>query len=247
MPKKHCWNFSYAENEAKIDSNKRPPTEIPVKKLLPLFFILMTIFTSAQAAQTVYVTDHLDLALRSEENNQGKIVKMLPAGTPLTVLSQNKKTGYSYVRLENGTVGFILTNYTAKEPSQNPQVASLRTENATLKSELEALKDSLTPGTSLEKSLAVERDQLSRELSELKQTATSAVQLKNQRDELQERVVNVERELEQLKLENKALEDSTNQDWFLYGGMLSIISVILGFLLPKLSWRRQRSSGWDSF
>jgi SH3 domain protein len=247
MPKKHCWNFSYAENNAKIDSNKRPPTEIPVKKLLTLFFILMATFASAQAALTVYVTDHLDLALRSEENNRGKIIKMLPAGTPLTVLSQNKQTGFTYVRLENGTVGYILTNYTAKELSQNAQVASLRAENATLKTELEALKDSLTPGTTLEKSLAHERDQLSRELSELKQTATSTVQLKNQRDELQERVVNVERELEQLKLENKALEDSANQDWFLYGGMLSIISVILGFLLPKISWRRSRSSGWDSY
>jgi SH3 domain protein len=69
--------------------------------------------------------------------------------------------------------------------------------------------------------------------------------LKNERDQLQERVVNVERDLEQFKLENQSLKDSTKQDWFLYGGLLALFGVILGFVLPKLSWRRK--SSWDSF
>ena len=84
------------------------------------------------------------------------------------------------------------------------------------------------------------------ELAELQQTAANAIQLKQQRDQLQERVVSVERELQQLKRENQALTDSSNQDWFLYGGALSLFGVLLGFILPKLSWRR-RSSGWDTF
>ena len=70
------------------------------------------------------------------------------------------------------------------------------------------------------------------------------MQLKNERDELQERVVNAERELQQLKLENQSLKDSSNQDWFLYGGILSFLSVLLGFILPKLGWRRKNSWGY---
>lgn len=223
-----------------------------MKTILSSFFILMLTFGSAQAA-TVYVTDNLALALRSEENTRGKITKMLPAGTPLTVLSQNNKTGFIHARLNNGMEGYILARHTMKEPpsrfqldTSNKKLASLETENIALKAELDALKTSLTPGTSLEQSLAAERDQLTRELNELKQTAGNAVQLKNQRDELQERVVNVERELEQLKLENQTLEDSSKQDWFLYGGILSLIGVILGFILPKLGWRR-RNSSWDTY
>jgi SH3 domain protein len=223
-----------------------------VKKILSSFFILMLAFGSAQA-DTVYVTDNLDLAFRSEENTRGKIIKMLHPGTPLTVLSQNNETGFIYARLDDGTEGYILARHTKKEPpsrsqldTANKKLASLEKENTTLKTELESLKSSLTPGTSLEQSLATERDHLARELSELKQTAANAVELKNQRDELQERVVNVERELEQLKLENKALADSSKQDWFLYGGILSLVGVILGFILPKLGWRR-RSSSWDTY
>ena len=71
--------------------------------------------------------------------------------------------------------------------------------------------------------------------------------MKQQRDQLQELVISNERELQQLKRENQALADSSNQNWFLYGGGLSLFGVLLGFILPKLSWRR-RSSGWgDSF
>lgn len=223
-----------------------------MKKILSSFFILLVTFASAQA-EVVYVTDNLNLSLRSEENNNSKAVKLLPTGTPLTVIEENKSTGFLHVRMNDGTEGYMPTRNTIKEPPSrsqldvaNKNVASLQAENATLKAELATLKESITPETSLEQSLAKERDQLSRELSELKKTAASTVELKNQRDELQERVVNVERELQQFKLENQALQDTANQDWFLYGGILALIGVILGFILPKLSWRRSRSS-WDSY
>jgi SH3 domain protein len=155
--------------------------------------------------------------------------------------------------MNDGTEGYMPTRNTMKEPTSrsqleaaNKNLAVIQSENAALKAELATVKESITPGTSLEQSLASERDQLSRELNELKKTAASTIELKNQRDELQERVVNVERELQQFKLENQALQDTTNQDWFLYGGILALIGVVLGFILPKLSWRRSRS-GWDSY
>jgi SH3 domain protein len=252
MHKKPCWNFSCARNHARI-SFRRPPTiEIQVKKILSSFFILLVTLGSAQA-EVVYVTDNLNLSLRSEENYTSKVVKLLPTGTPLTIIDENKSTGFAHVRLNDSTEGYMPIRNTMKEPPSraqletvNKNLTALQSENATLKAELSTIKESITPGTSLEQSLARERDQLSRELSELKKTAASTVELKNQRDELQERVVNVERDLQQYKLENQALQDTANQDWFLYGGLLALIGVVLGFILPKLSWRRSRST-WDSY
>ncbi len=211
----------------------------------------MVTFGSAQA-KTVYVTDILNLSLKSEASNKSKVVKLLPTGTPMTVIDEGN--GFYHVRMSDGTEGYMPIRNTMKEPSSRSQLeavskslAAMQSENSTLKAELSAIKESITPGTSLEKSLEAERDQLSRELNELNKTAASAVDLKNQRDELQERVVNVERELQQFKLENHALQDTANQDWFLYGGLLALIGVILGFILPKLSWRRSRTSNWDTF
>lgn len=222
-----------------------------VRVKLSTFFILALAFNTAQAA-TVYVTDNLNLSLKSEENSRSKVVKLLPTGTPLTVMKENPATGFAQVRLDDGTEGYIPIRNTMKElPSRiqletvTKNLAAVQSENATLKAELSTLRESITPGTTLEQSLATERDQLSRELNELKKASANTIELKNERDQLQERVVNVERDLEQFKLENQSLKDSTKQDWFLYGGLLSLFGVILGFVLPKLSWRRK--SSWDSF
>lgn len=208
-------------------------------------------FAGAAQAETVYVTDNLSLSLRSEANTQANIVKSLPSGTPLTLL-KGGKAGFAHVRAQSGLEGYIQNSHIKKElPAReqlntvNKLVKSLQAENLSLQAELKIVKDSITPGSSLEKSLAAERDRLSLELNELKAAAAGVVQLKNERDELQERVVNSERELQQLKLENQALKDSSEQDWFLYGGILVFFSVILGFILPKLGWRRK--SRWDSF
>lgn len=223
-----------------------------MKKILVLLFSSLVSITSAQA-ETVYVTDNLNLSLRSEENNNSRVIKLLATGTPLTVVNENKSTGFVHVRMNDGTEGYMPTRNTMKDPpsrqqldAANKSITTLQNENAALKTELATIKESITPGTPLEQSLANERDQLSRELAELKKTAASTIELKNQRDELQERVVNVERELQQFRLENQALQDTTNQDWFLYGGILALVGVILGFILPKLGWRRNRS-GWDTF
>jgi SH3 domain protein len=222
-----------------------------VKKILSTYFILILTLGSAQA-ETVYVADDLNLSLKDAASNHGKVLKSLPTGTPLKVIDKQTKSDFIHVRLLDGTEGYIKSRYTKKQPPaldpkdiSSKTIAALQSENAALRTEFNALKDSLTPGSSLEKTLATERDQLARELNELKKTAASSFQLKNERDELQERVVNVERDLQQFKLENQALKDTASQDWFLYGGVLSLVGVLLGFILPKLGWRRKNS--WDSF
>lgn len=218
-----------------------------------VYFILLTaisVCSTSAYAKTVYVTDNLDLPLRSEESNKGKIINLLPTGTPLTVLKENSKTGFSRVQLQNGMQGFIATRNTMPEPPNRSQLeastknsTSLLAENNALKEELAKVKANIAPGSTLEQSLAAERDRLDRELIELKRTISNQIQIKDERDKLQEDVVNVKRELEQLKLENNTLKDGASQDWFLYGGMLSLAGVFLGFILPKLAWRRK--SGWD--
>lgn len=197
---------------------------------------------SLAEARTAYVTDSFDLPLRSGESERSKIVKMLPNGLALTVLGENTPNGYTYVQAPNGAEGFILTRYLSSTPISRTQLEESSKKLDALKDENKQLKERLNNG----EDAARERDKLSAELTELQQTAANAIQLKQQRDQLQERVIGVERELQQLKRENQALTDNTNQDWFLYGGGLSLFGVLLGFLLPKLSWRR-RTSSWDTF
>jgi SH3 domain protein len=213
-----------------------------VKKSYVCLLLLLN-FSGLANARTVYVTDNVDIPLRSGESERTKIVKMLSNGTQLNVLQENSENGYTYVQANNGAEGFILSRYLSNEPSGRSQLEVASKKLETLQEENKQLKSTQAANVDLSK----ERDRLSSELTELQQTAANAIQLKQQRDQLQERVVSIERELQQLKRENQGLTDSSNQNWFLYGGGLSLTGVLLGFILPKISWRR-RSSGWgDSF
>ncbi|MGY6274675.1 TIGR04211 family SH3 domain-containing protein [Methylomonas sp. MgM2] len=212
-----------------------------MKKIIARILVLLATSSLAQA-RTGYVTDKVDLPLRSGESERSRIVKMLPNGMSLTILGDNTENGYTYVQAANGAEGYILTRYISYEPSGRNQLEAANKKLEAALEENKRLMEARTNGDEASK----ERDKLSAELSELRQTAANAIQLKQQRDQLQERVVTVERELQQLKRENLAMTDSTNQDWFLYGGGLALFGVLLGYILPKLSWRR-RSSGWDTF
>lgn len=211
-----------------------------MKKSLACVFAL-TLFSTLVQARTVYVTDNVEVPLRASENDRSKIVKMLVNGAPLTVLNEYD-SGYSYVQTNTGTEGFILTRYLSNEPISRVQLEAATSKLDALQEENKQLKAKL----STEQDVGKQRDRLNTELTELQQNCTNAIQLKQQRDHLQERAIAMERELQQLKHENQMLADSTNQDWFLYGGGLALFGVLLGFILPKLSWRR-RSSGWDTF
>jgi SH3 domain protein len=205
-------------------------------------FVLLS-FCASASARTVYVTDNIEIPLRSGESERSKIVKMLPNGAQLNILQENSANGYSYVQAGNSIEGFILSRYLTSEPISRTQLEIANKKLETLQEENKQLKTLQSSNQDVGK----DRDRLSAELSELQQTAANAIQLKQQRDQLQELVISNERELQQLKRENQALADSSNQNWFLYGGGLSLFGVLLGFILPKLSWRR-RSSGWgDSF
>lgn len=210
------------------------------KVLVCLLLILNSV--SAAFAKTAYISDNLELPLRGADNERGKIVKMLPAGSAVTVYHDTNENGYSYVQSSQGTEGFVLSRFLSDQPSSRDQLEASLKKLELLQEENKQLKQAQIVSADVGK----QRDKLSTELSELQQTAANAIQLKQQRDELQERVVSIERELQQLRRENQALTDTSNQDWFLYGGGLALFGVLLGFILPKISWRR-RSSGWDTF
>lgn len=205
-------------------------------------------------AKTVYVTDDGQYTLRSSDNTTSKILQILPSGSELTVLSEDKNTGYSKVRTAKEVKGYILTKYISNKPTNkwllnkaNEKIQRLQHENSDLKQNFIGLDSNSDLSENSTRTLVLERDTLNKKLLELRKTSSNAIQIKQQRDNLQERFIFVERELQKLKRENQSLENGSNQDWFLYGGLLSLLGVVLGVFLPKLSRRRRPSSSWDTF
>ncbi len=218
-----------------------------------IFLLLLVSFVIpwAEAEESAYVTDRLEVYLRAGKGIKYKILRQVRSGTPLTVLAKDPKSGYSRVRLRDGTEGWILTRYLSPEPSARWQLKQAREklerlsrENARLKEELETLKSQQGSLTTEKQNLTRRSAQLEAELQQIRHAAAHAMEIQEERNRLRGRVAELERRLHQLQLENQALSHDRSQRWFLIGAGVLAGGILAGLLLPRLTWRRRR--GWDS-
>lgn len=235
--------------------------KIPVlKPVLLKFSVMLTIVLlsaslSLQAAEYRYVTDQFKIMMRTGESSSHKIIRTLTSGTRLQLISNNAETGYSKVKLESGREGFVLTRQLMSEPVARDKL----TQAMTRLEELQAAPDQLSAKLSTlqtehdqlktaHESLQLDNKNLEQELSGIKRTASNAIRVTNERNDLRQQVTNLTRELEELKQENRELSNDSAQDWFLIGGGVVVIGIIIGLILPHLRVQRRRNtSSWDSF
>lgn len=220
-----------------------------------IFFILLLTGISispVMAEERAYVTDQLEITLRTGQSAQHKIKRMLKSGKPIFILERNEETGYSKIRLNNGTEGWVLTRQLVDEPvarhrlkSVQEELTTLKAKNETIEAEASQLKENQGSVLTENQSLGDEAEKLRRELDDIRTTAANAIQVSQEKELLQERVVNLERKIQSVSRNNQALKDSSAQDWFLIGGGVLFLGILLGLIVPKISWRKK--SNWDSF
>ncbi|RLA16760.1 MAG: TIGR04211 family SH3 domain-containing protein, partial [Gammaproteobacteria bacterium] len=169
-----------------------------MKKLFILLTTLVVLSFSAFAEQQAFITDQLEVTMRTGQSSQHKIKRMLKSGKPVKVIEQNKETGYSKVRLNNGSVGWVLTRQLVYKPVASLQLKStlnnlsiIKTENKKIKEELSLLKGEAGNTANENKTLSAETEKLSHELDSIRATAASAIQVAQEKELLQERVVNL--------------------------------------------------------
>ncbi len=214
----------------------------------------MLLFTAAAVAAPTqqYISDRLELPLRSGQSVQHRILRMLPSGTPVQVLQTSKDSGYSQVRAPDGTVGWVLTRFLMDAPSARAQlaaakqqVARLTLENAKLKKQVAALGAKTgAQGTQLAK-LEQDKQNLTAEVDRIRRAAGSALALDHENRDLKAQTLAQGRELQALRQENEMLKDRSKRDWFLAGALVLFAGMLLGLILPRLRLRRR--GGWDSF
>ncbi len=221
-----------------------------MKKLL--IFVLMFVST-AVLAETGYITDKLKITLRSGESTTHKVIRMLPSGTPVTVLSRNSKTNYAKVRLSDGSTGYVLNRMVLNERPARERLAEaeqqlvvLRQEPGKLSSQLADLQDKHSALQREFSAMKNENNVLKQELSRLKKVAQDPMRIAGERDEAVKRSQNLSDELDMLRLKNQRLTDKTEQNWFLIGAGVVIAGIFIGLLLPHMRVKKNRSE-WGDF
>jgi len=215
-----------------------------------LIVLCLLAFTATVAdAQTRYVSDRLEITLRSGTSTQHSIVRMLPSGARLEVLETDAATGYSRVRTADGVEGWVLTRYLMDQPAAREQVAAAisrvenlnarETELAAQVASLGAERDALQAERD---GLRAELDEVTAELERIRRVSASAVELDKANRELRTRLAAAEQSGDGLRAELSELKRNTQRDWFLAGAGVLIAGLVLGLILPRLRVRRR--SGW---
>ena len=220
-------------------------------RLLILLVAASAPFAAADA-QTAWVTDQFEITLRTGPSTSNAIRLSIPSGTRLEILERDPDSGYTRVRTDGGTEGWVISRYLMDEPSAREQLADLTRqlssaadEGTSLSSQLNAIRAEYREAEQQIARLEREKQALQNELDEIRRTAANVLAIDNQNQELQEDLTNAEIRIDGLTEEVRALTSEANRNWFITGALVLFGGVILGLLLPKMRW--QRRSRYDTF
>jgi SH3 domain protein len=218
--------------------------------IIPIFLSLLVCGTAL--AETRYVSDNLEITMRSGKGTSYGITRMLRSGTPVEVIEEDKEEGYTHVRVKGGKEGWVLSRYLMKGQAARDRLAAaekslaeLELENRKMETSMAALTDEKAALVKELEGLEGQTRNVSQELAEIKRTASSALAIDSENKDLKGRVVSLERQLQTLQQENEGLRDRTARDWFMVGAGVVLLGIIVGLIIPRIRWRKK--SSWDTF
>jgi len=200
-------------------------------------------------AETRYITDIAQILLRKGEGIRYKIIRTLTSGEPVEELGVNRASGYSRVRTKDGTIGYVLTRQLQDEPGVREQLAAMEARLAEFQQapdqlvmKLAELQETYNRLKIEKESLEQQKDELEEELAAIKYASNNLVQITQERSDLNKRVGALILQVAELEQKNRDKKNETNQRWFLIGAGVVIVSLLLGLILPHLSFRRRKDS-----
>ena len=214
--------------------------------------IALLLASAAAGAESAWVSDQFEITLRSGPSTSNAIERMLNSGTQLEVLERDADSGYSRVRTQGGTEGWVLTRYLMREPSAREQLETLTSQltnansrGTSLNSQLEAIRGKHDNATQQIAALEQENAALEGELAEIKRTAANVLSINEQNKSLMDQLTAAQIRADTLEQENRTLASQTTRYWFIAGALVLLVGMLLGIWLPRIRW--QRRSRYDRF
>ncbi|WP_227731337.1 TIGR04211 family SH3 domain-containing protein [Yersinia proxima] len=200
-------------------------------RLICLIVLSLTVSLSAYAEEKRYISDELDTYVHSGPGNQYRIVGTLKGGDEVTLISVNDSTNYGQIRDSKGKTTWIPLNQLSETPSLRVRVPDLEQQVKTLTDKLANIDNSWNQRTAEMQQKVAASDSV---ISELQKENES---LKNQLVVAQKKVNAVN-----LQLDDK--QRTIILQWFMYGGGVAGIGLLLGLILPHLIPSRKKNNRW---
>ncbi len=209
--------------------------------------ILLTV-SGVAAAEQRWVTDEFEVMLRSGKSTRQSIVRQLKSGTPVELLEADAASGYSRVRTSSGAEGWVLSRYLRSVPTAGQLLPDLELKLTDSEAARRQLAQELDQLRGLRRQLEGEVGELQSanasqqsQLDRITRLSASTIEVDEQNAQLRERLAESEDRLEALEADNQRLASRANREWFLLGGAVLAAGLLLGLILPRISWRKKSS------
>ncbi len=202
-----------------------------MKRLVCL--VLASLFVVPAAfAQDRYIADKLFTYMHSGPSAQYRIIGSVDAGDKVKLLSSNKESGYSQVQDERGRKGWVESRFVTRQESMATRFPRLEKELAETKDKLanaRAISDQEKAG------LVDSLETRNRQISEMEEGYS----------DMSKKLSEAQAEVRNLRAKLDTQKDDLLLKYFMYGGGVAGIGLLLGLILPHIVPRRRRSpNGW---
>ena len=198
------------------------------KRLNKVLLSSLLLGCSFPAFSSDYITENLSTYMRKGAGDQFKISGSIQAGEKITVL--DRKERFVLIRDSRNREGWVLASEISQTASPKELIPQLQQQVQDLNGRLAKIDSDWQQRT-------VEIQRRSNE----SQKQTSDLLAEN---------AQLKREMEILKNKNRSLETMQDSEkrsiaiqYFIYGGSVLVVGLILGLILPYLAPRRKRG-GW---
>ncbi len=217
---------------------------ISTRFLFILSIICTIVFsTTAAFAETRYIKPSTEAVVRRGQGNKYKIVAMVKAGLKVEFVEEG--TTHTKIRLANGKEGWIVKRFLSKEPPLDKIVASLRTENETLKQKeieasqkFDAVNETLAQTTQELDATIAERDQIQADFLKLQHDTEDVVLIKKNLEKTLKDYRQLSATMSVIQQENDTIKDDLAFKWFLAGGGVLVFGMIIGSIFTKSRKRK---------
>lgn len=231
----------------------KPDNRFTLFCLLVSSFLLTAI---SAGSETLYVKPSSEITMRRGQGTDFKIIAVIRDGTPVELLAS--ADDWAQVRLQSGKQGWVLKRFLSEEPPLGEQVQQLQREKQVLSQTTQSLKQRLdalvAERDEIEGRLSDEKEQVERELNEcvverttindrflqLQEDTADVIQTKNDLDQAQGRVADLDQQLSLLEEQTKRLRKTETLKWFLAGGGVFFGGWLIGMISRRS--RKKRSS-----
>ncbi len=191
----------------------------------------------AAVGDRVYVDDVIWITFREGNGSQFKSKAVIKSGTRLTILEEDKESGFSHVRREDsGDTGWVLSRYLSDTPIAADRIAPLEKKVADLEAERSRLQGEVRSLRKERKTSQNLQSSLDKELEEIKRISKDSIDLHNNNRELKLQFQAKQEELEKAVAE----AEKASSRLLTFTVTAGIVCLLLGLYIGTTPIRRDK-------